>query len=146
MKTKVVVALMSSMITLVTLSGCGGSSNTQNKNTVLDNSKLADGQNEFGYFGKNVIFGETKIVGKWTESGGEDTWHYTFQADGKQIFNGGFFDGSILDYGVSSDGKTIKTDYFGSMNFVKKRSGDCYDIEEINSKGRIKNRTLCKYQ
>ena len=136
---------MSSMIALVTLSGCGGSSNTQNKNTVLDNSKFADGQNEFGYFGKNVIFGETKIVGKWTESGGEDTWHYKFQADGQKIVIGGFLDGLAMESGVSSDGKKIiaGTD---TMHLVKKRSGDCYDVENINSNGGISNRTICKYE
>ena len=135
-----------SIIALVMISGCGGSSSTQDQKSVLDNSKLADGQNDYGYFGKNVIFGETKIVGKWTESGGGDTWHYTYQADGEQIFDGGFLDGAAIDYGVSADGKTIKADGWGTMNFVKKRTGDCYDVESINSKGEIQSRTMCKYK
>jgi hypothetical protein len=31
----------------------------------IDNSILADGSNEYGYFGENVIFGSIEVTGGW---------------------------------------------------------------------------------
>ena len=131
------------------LVGCGGGDNTSdsgdiNNGNILDNEKLSDGNNKHGFYGTNVVFGDTKIVGKWRETGRKYTFDYNFLADGTKIIVGGTLDGLSMDYGVSKNG-TVLLDYFDEPHhIIKKRLDDCYDIEIRTKKGELLSRLFCK--
>ncbi|MDQ7047595.1 MAG: hypothetical protein Q9M39_08210 [Sulfurovum sp.] len=126
--------------------GCGGGSSDGGETTppVLNNAELSDGENEQGYFGEEVIFGETKIVGEWRRTGGTTTFDFNFLADGTQIVVGGILDGLAMNYGISKDGTELSSNIGETVYIITKRSGDCYDVEIVTTGGDVLPRVLCK--
>ena len=102
------------------LIGCGSSGSSGSANILpdVDNSELADDENQYGYFGDNVIFENTKIVGGWTliqeSSDAVLTLNFHSDGDGSYQRRGGSV--SYGDYGVSKDGKVIQAKYNSSSS------------------------------
>jgi len=133
MITKIIGAsLLASVFMLV---GCGGSSSDVGSTIpIVDNSTLADGESMFGYYGTDVVFGETLIVGTWTLDleARDSIWTYDFTDDGQQIVIGGLFDTSTGDYGVSGDGTQFHSAGDQIIRIVNKLSGNCYNVENYD--------------
>ena len=146
-KLKVLLSVVSISFIMV---GCGGGSGGANSPTV-DNSTLSDGENQYGYFGGNVIFVNREIskVSLWQFYDREDDLKYVIYAsfnadgDGRMSSPSTVYHKSI-DYGVSADGKVIKTggEYSSTITFKSMAYGfmesvdvngnsttiDCYDV------------------
>lgn len=90
--------------------GCGESSDSRTSIPIVDNSVLADAENQYGYFGEDVIFVNAKIVGTWNlfQESSDAGAFVGFSSDGDITYQQM---GSITtyygDYGVSKDGKVI---------------------------------------
>ncbi len=110
-KLKVLVSVMVMSFVMVGCGGGGGSDGGGSSEPIVDNSSNAE--NQYGYFGDNVIFGNQKIVGDWTLNQ-KSTKAYifmNFDNDGSgniQDGSGGSLNG---DYGVSQDGTLLKGAY-----------------------------------
>jgi hypothetical protein len=148
-KLKVLLSVVAMSFVMV---GCGSGSDSttavKEPAPILDNSKLADGENRYGYYGEKVIFGDTIAVGGWTLSGGEEPISIELEADDTCVFvtELGWFPG---DYGISKDGLVMMT---GSCNYnyedgkyeiVETLNNDCYNID-FYSDGQVLDRKLCK--
>jgi len=83
--------------TLIVITACNSSNTTS---SGIDNYELAEGKNEYGYFGEDVIFGSSTIVGTWEINS-------TYTPDEIIIFlpNGITEDDAM--YGLSIDGTTL---------------------------------------
>lgn len=129
--------------------GCGGGGGSSTPPApVVDNSVLADGENQYGYFGVNVMFANTTIIGAWDFFNRDDNLAFAlyskFDGDGD-----GFMDNpnnpnrKYIDYGISQDGRVIRTggDYSSTitlknilndyLEYVANGSVamyDCYDV------------------
>jgi len=98
---KMVIAVLVSLMMI----GCGGEDNSLPK---VDNSTLTNLENDYGYFGKDIVFGSIKIVGYWTltqeSSGHRETINFYEDGElrvqsGNKVYYG--------DYGLSKDGNEI---------------------------------------
>jgi len=147
MKKLNILVLVSAISLLV---GCGGGSGSTS-NTVpagVDNSKNTNTENQYGYFGYNVIFGKYVAAQSWTllQDGTTDTMILTLSTDGDlRLQNGSQY--LTGDYGVSKDGKTIKSSILNNISITgvrkdyKQQIGangqseyvDCYDVSGGNS-------------
>ena len=115
-KVKILLSVVAMSFVMI---GCGGGGSS-NSLPDVDNSKLAADENQYGYFGDSVVFGNTKIVGGWflfqESSDGSVTLNFQSDGDGTYQRRGGSL--YYGDYGVSSDGKLIKAQYENpSVNF-----------------------------
>lgn len=95
--------------------GCGGGGGGDSSSGLptVDNSILADGSNEYGYFGVDVIFGGIEVTGDWNiynlEVDGESLYA-TFYSDGTgEIVNSQTNGRTDVVYGVSKDGRVLDT-------------------------------------
>jgi len=125
-------------------SGSGGGSSAP----VVDNS--GNLENQYGFFGTEVVFGNTLAVGNWTVraeyNGVMETVSVIMYADGRQTFtnlgNGLSFD---ADYGISQNGTTMKNSR-GDTEFIQSSLGNnCYTIlmTNINKSGSLTGE-LCR--
>ena len=84
------------------VSGCGGSSDSPSGGgaSTVDNSEVAEGQNNYGYYGDDVVFGSSLVGGKWSLKD---------QSTGVTVEFDLYVDGSYSDglYGVSDNGREI---------------------------------------
>ncbi len=146
-KLKVLLSVVAMSFVMV---GCGSSGSSGGSSTppapVLDNSALADGASDYGYYGTQVMFGDNLMTGEWTlELPNNDyLYRYHYTADGQEIWIGGIFDGSVQPYGVSVDGTEIKTSVTGITRILQKRGNDCYDVEHSFAGDPDEVGTFCK--
>ena len=100
--------LLSVMIMSLVMVGCGGGGG--DSLPVIDNATLTDTENQYGFFGEDVVFVNQKIVGSWflaqDDSDAGATLNFNSDGDGTYQQKGST---RILygDYGVSQDGKTL---------------------------------------
>ena len=87
---KIILALVASALFI----GCGSGGSKE----PLNNLDLMDGVNHLGYYGKNVILSDIKIVGTWTVEFNGITDVVGFGPDGHLSPYG--------EYGVAKDGKS----------------------------------------
>lgn len=120
------------------LVGCGGGGSTQNTvPTGIDNSKVTNLQNQYGYFGDAVKFGDYKISsGVWTlfDEAKTDRIVITFRDDGSFSFRNGNY-----DYGVSKNGTTIKSDVLNDIQILSTKK----DLYEVTSLGGVTSKIDC---
>ena len=136
-KLKVLLSVIAMSFVMI---GCGGGGGGDSVNLPsVDNSILADGENEWGYYGTNVLFGEYLVAQSWTAiDESDDTFiDIEFFSDGDFLFDGYY----VGVYGVSLDGRTIRSDilndititgvrenYYGVYNNgILQYTLDCYD-------------------
>ena len=92
--------------------GCGSSGGSGSSTPAIDNSVYLE--NQYGYFGEGVVFGNRLVVGvMWEFFNRDDNFAFAiygrFEADGD-----GYLDSpnnpnrKYIDYGVSQDGRIIK--------------------------------------
>ncbi len=145
--------------------GCGGGGGGSGSGTpVVDNSTLADGENQYGYFGNNVIFANTTVAKMWDFYDRDDNLGYVLYArfntdgDGFMASPTLAIDRKYIDYGVSKDGRVIKTggDYSATITFKSILYGfnelidengnstliDCYDVTFVDIEG-THNAAMC---
>jgi len=72
---------------------------------TIDNSELSPFYNAYGYYGDEVIFGETTMVGIWTiyDIDSEGSIYTNFYDDGSGVTSGGV----EFSYGVSQSGLSL---------------------------------------
>ena len=141
------------LLSVVTMSfmlvGCGGSSGGGGDPApTIDNS--GNLENQYGYFGDEVIFGNTLVVGNWTNramyNGVQETALMNIYSDGEMtlsnITNGLTF---YTDYGISQDGTILKTALGDTVRVQSSLGNNCYNIlmTNINKEGSLSSE-LCK--
>jgi len=147
-KLKVLLSVVAMSFVMV---GCGSSSGGGSSAPAVDNSTLADGENQYGYFGENVIFVNSEIskVSIWSFYNHDDNLAYAiyarFYADGDGYMRSpNYVYNKSIDYGVSKDAKVIKTgdEYTSTITFKSIAYGfmknvdvngnsttvDCYEV------------------
>lgn len=153
-------AILLGLLVGAMLVGCGGGSGDSLSSNIIDNSLLADDQNQYGYFGADVIFGGIEIAGGWDlYNGGDihDSLYGSFDIDGtgqlqnqqNSSFNVNFA------YGVSKDGQVIQTSEEFMIKILKvikdgstvtyegvTTTFDCYNVELTNL-GEVYNIDMC---
>ncbi|HQR74255.1 MAG TPA: hypothetical protein PLH07_05110 [Sulfurovum sp.] len=155
-------AIVLGLLVSVMLVGCGGGggSGDSPSTKIIDNSLLAEDENQYGYFGTDVIFGGIKIAGGWDlYNGGDihDSLYASFDIDGTgwlQNQQNSSFSVSFV-YGVSKDGQVIQTSeqfMIKILAVIKNGSTvtyegvtttfDCYNVELINL-GEVYNMDMC---
>ena len=147
---KIVLVLGLSMMLLMT--GCGGGGNGSGS-AGTNNAALATGQNELGYYGKNVIFGDFAIASRgWGISSPQEQHNLQllFSADGQDVLIAIGIDLSDGIYGVSNDGHTLTiSDYIDKykIQIVSSQSEYCYSgtFSKIST-GQIMDVTICAAQ
>ncbi len=132
------------------VSGCGGGGGNSGGGvtppTQLDNSLLADGENQYGYFGTNVIFGDSLATGEWTQttSSGKSI-NFELLADGTIVLDSGTSLGDFyFDYGISKDGQELTWSVGEVWYITGNRSGECYNADWVQSDGDTGTFILCK--
>lgn len=72
---------------------------------TIDNSELSPFYNAYGYYGDEVIFGETIMVGIWVlyDTDSDGTIYTNFYDDGSGVTS----DGVQFSYGVSQSGLSL---------------------------------------
>ena len=157
---KITMILFAGLATLFfTACGSSGGSSSGLETTTpveLDNSQLAEGENQFGFFGEEVMFGDHKIVGKWTYTFTspvmtrlpESRGSFEFQADGVLIHDLFMDDDSSpptrQDYGVGND-KDLFT-YSSNANYylIETINPSCYEVQWV-ANGQIQTEgSFCK--
>ncbi len=133
------------------LVGCGGGSDNGGGTPTIDNS--GNLENQYGYFGDNVKFGNQYIVGSWflSQRDIDNYLPYTFYADGSARFNN-----HSADYGVNRNGTIIKTKggdiIFHSIMYGyhevtgidgSKSVYDCFDVTATEGGATYNNITMC---
>ncbi len=130
--------------------GCGGGGNSGNNTPAIDNS--GNLENQYGYFGDNVKFGNQYIVGSWFLSQRDINNYlpYIFYADGSARFNN-----HSADYGVNKNGTIIKTNggdiIFNSIMYDyhevtingSKTTYDCFDVTATEGGTTYNSITMC---
>ena len=135
MNKKIILGVMlTSAFLFVGCGGGGGGSSTPPAPSV-DNSVLADGQNAYGYYGKEVIFGSSLMMGLWTLEGTyegvERKLNITFYSDGR-FYSEGAGDDGYNYYGVSLNGQVFQN-AMGDYGEIKQSLGnDCYMLTQDN--------------
>ncbi len=146
-KLKVLLSVVAMSFVMVGCGG-GGSSSDNPSAPAVDNS--GNLENQYGYFGNEVVLGNTLAVGSWTVraeyNGAIETVSVIMYADGRQTFtnlgNGLSFD---ADYGISQNGTTMKNSR-GDTEFIQSSLGNnCYTIlmTNINKAGSLTGE-LCR--
>ncbi len=137
------------------LTACGGSSDSnvsdapQNQQPPLDNSIIADSSNIYGFYGNNIIYGNTIAAGDWTLymsiGGTKLTNAITMEADSTLIWTTSF-DTVVFTYGISSNGKILTYGpEGGKLEIEKVFDNDCYGIKLLSSNDSVDDSmTLCK--
>ena len=130
--------------------GCGGG-NSGSSIPAIDNS--GNLENQYGFFGDNVKFGNQYIVGSWFLSQRDINNYlpYIFYADGSARFNN-----HSADYGVNKNGTIIKTNggdiIFNSIMYAyhevtgidgSKSTYDCFDVTATEGGATYSNITMC---
>ncbi len=136
-KIKVLLSVIAMSFVMV---GCGGGGGSSTSTPSLDNSTLADGENQYGYFGEKVMFSNTKVVNEWDFYNRENDLHLDvygrFRSDGdghiSSTINNRRYD---IDYGVSKDGKVINIGGEFTASIIFK--GILNDWMEINNNGNV---------
>lgn len=128
-------------MSLLFLVGCGGSdSGNSNNENAIDNSKLTDEANDYGYYGKDVIFGESIAVG---------LWHGTANIDGENISNyvtmsdDGFTSQGFL-WGVSQNGQRLSESDGEIIDIVSVLGNNCYNVNVLTDEGKRISGKMCK--
>jgi len=155
-------AILLGLLVSVMLVGCGGGGGSGDdlSSNIIDNSLLADDENQYGYFGADVIFGGIEIAGGWDlYNGGDihDSLYGSFDIDGTgwlQNQQNSSFSVNFV-YGVSKDGQVIQTSEEFTIKIlavIKNGSTvtyegvtttfDCYNVELINL-GEVYNVDMC---
>ncbi len=144
-------ALLTSAFMFVGCGGGGSSGGSTPSAPAIDNS--GNLENQYGYFGDNVKFGNQYIVGSWFLSQRDINNYlpYIFYADGSARFNN-----HSADYGVNKNGTIIKTNggdiIFNSIMYGyhevigedgSKNTYDCFDVTATESGGTYSNITMC---
>ena len=146
---KKITAIILSGTAILFLSACGSSGGSSSSTPVdpapppLDNSILSDGASDYGYFGTDVIYGNTIAAGEWTMSGGNSPINFELDADGTLLLDTaiGVFP---FSYGISADGKVLSHSLGDEKwEITQTLNNDCYNIENYTD-GQILDRTLCK--
>ena len=139
--------LLSVMAMGFVMAGCGGGSDSGSAVETIppvDNSILTDEQNEYGYYGADVIFGRSLVVGSWTNKA-------IYQGVSETVEMGMFDEGTILlknitrdillygIYGVSADGRILKTSLGDTVTIQNSIGNDCYEVllTNINKEGSL---------
>ena len=174
--------ILAGLLTLsFTACGGGGSSNSGGGDTgtnpptapVTGNASLSSGENNLGYYGDNVLFGDTIVAGEWlidldNLSDGNigpkmEYGDIYFYADGT-IDHGSYSpctDPDTHKYGLSDDKNSITLgtgacanedggliptkSFFVRIDLVNKTSDSCYNIIEIFLEdGTSTTGTFCK--
>lgn len=119
--------------------GCGGGSGSIDDgiDNTVDNSLLADGVTDLGYYGEFVVFGNHALVRRWTLTNPNQPnspiyitfteTDFAIKEEGNTV--------SGIDFGVSKDGRSVLIDD-GSHELVeiylsRASSPDCYDANLI---------------
>ncbi|MDD3591721.1 MAG: hypothetical protein PHO65_03725 [Sulfurovum sp.] len=135
---------LTTMAMVFTACGGGGGSSLP----TVDNSQVEGVlENQYGYFGENVQFGNYKITQSWTLINLDtlDTLHLRFYSDGEMKHSDSSF---MYDYGISKDGLTFVSELGeeGSITSVEKDfyeihntdgSIDYYDCYHINNQSNV---------
>jgi len=156
-KLKVLILVIAMSFMMVGCGGGGSSSLSNPPSASIDNSTLADGENQYGYFGADVIFVNTKVTQNWSyfnkDNDDKLELYSGFYADGDGYFgNVNQIGHADIDYGVSKDGKVIKVggDYsvtitlvsilYEQMTYTNTDTGattvvDCYNVTASDRTG-----------
>lgn len=114
---------------------------------TIDNSELSGFYNAYGYFGDNVVFGETTIVGTWVlyDTSSDSILYTKFYDDGELLMG----DGSMYNYGVSQSGLSVnistgETLVITTSEIYKQVDDlDCYRINIVSSSGSTSTADMC---
>ncbi len=129
------------------IAGCGGGSGGGSTTTApaVDNSILASGQNAYGYYGKDVILGNTVMWGVWnmtaTFDGAEHSVDLVFYSDGRFFTTGDYAYG---DYGVSLNGQVLQNSVGDYATITNSLGNDCYTLSINNNGDVLNNANFCK--
>ncbi len=147
-KLKVLLSVVAMSFMLVGCGSSGSSGGSSVPTPAIDNS--GNLENQYGYFGDEVILGNTLVVGNWTNSamynGVQEIVAIDIYADGEMTFtntgNGLSFD---TDYGVSQDGATMRTGLGDTIRIQSSLGNNCYNVllTNINKEGSL-SAELCK--
>ena len=114
--------------------GCGGgaSNSGSSGSSGANNSAIATGQNELGYYGKNVIFGDLCICRGWeiTSPGESKSLKFLFPSDDQYAVAFKGIDVFDVMYGISNDGTTMTiNDYSDTfqLHITSSQSQYCYN-------------------
>lgn len=126
--------------------GCGGGGSSGDGNTggggsnssitdpivpVLDNSVLSDGENSYGYYGEEVVYGNVLAAGSWVYMGNTSDIDFDLLADGTMLLN--FTTGTIpFSYGISQNGKDLSYGPGEAWRITGEYTNGvdkCYDID-----------------
>jgi len=124
--------------------GCGGGGSSGDGNTggsdstitepiapVLDNSVLSDGENSYGYYGEEVVYGNVLAAGSWVYMGNTSDIDFDLLADGMMLLN--LPTGTIpLFYGISQNGEDLSYTLGEVWRITREYTNGvnkCYDID-----------------
>ena len=127
--------------------GGGGGGGSTPPVPVVDNSVLADGQNAYGYYGENVIFGNSRTSGAWTTEAkidGED-YHATLilDSDGR-YFRTGTGNNEDGYYGISLDGQSLQNSGGDYATITQSLENECYLLTVHNGDKTVENAKFCR--
>ncbi len=147
-KLKVLLSVVAMSFMLVGCGSSGSSGGSSVPTPAIDNS--GNLENQYGYFGDEVILGNTLVVGNWTNSamynGVQETALMNIYSDGEMtisnITNGLTF---YTDYGISQDGTILRTALGDTVRIQSSIGNNCYSIlmTNINQEGSL-SAELCK--
>ena len=147
-KLKVLVSVVAISFVMV---GCGSSSSGDGGSSIpaVDNSTLADGQNEYGYWGSSVMLGDFTLARKWTLSSPAEAkdLYLIFPTDtdvGIGIQDINIFD---FSFGVSANAQSVTVDDYNNqfkLTLGSLQSDRCYNATFSNmSTGQNSEVTAC---
>ncbi len=100
--------ILASIVISFGLLSCGGGGGSSSSTPSIDNSVLANGENQYGYYGKLVEVGGEPITNIWL----------VYSMDWEELGDCYFYENGTYktsyesgDFGVSKDGKYIYTAY-----------------------------------
>lgn len=144
-KLKVLLSVIAMSFVMVGCGSSGGGSSAP----VVDNSTLADGQNEYGYWGSRVMLGDFTLARKWTLSSPTEAkdLYLIFPTDtdvGFGIQGINIFD---FSFGVSANAQSITVDDYNNqfkLTLGSPQSDHCYNatFSNINT-GQTSDVTAC---
>jgi len=138
-KLKVLLSVVAMSFVMVGCGG-GGSNNTTSSIPEVDNAVLADGENQYGYFGEDVIYGSSLVTGRWQIEVGSDGHGY---GSSFSLYSDGDYQEG--DYGISKDGRVLIHSYGEEITITDALENDCYKISvyDVNYKDTT-NGTMCR--
>ncbi len=145
-KLKVLLSVVAMSFVMV---GCGSSGSSDGGSSGANNSAIAAGQNELGYYGQNVIFGNLCICRGWeiTSPGESQSLNLLFPYDNQYAVASKGINVFDVTYGISNDGTTMKiNDYDNTfqIHITSSQSQYCYNGTFSNiSTGESIDVTIC---